>query len=131
MIKKFSFIFFVSIFILSCNGNSSKVCDDGCDKKTNLACKLTSPELQKRKATVIDSLKKVMLEKKELDNGYSFRFPGNDGMIDQLNDFIKTERQCCDFFTFQLKITGDTNSVWMDVTGPEGTKEFITTEMGF
>src|ERR1041385_8064265 len=118
-------VFFIFIFVWGCHDNSSKGCADGCEQKTNLSCKLTSPELQKRKTTVIDSLQKQILGKKELDNGFSFRFPGNDVTIDRLNEFIKTERQCCPFFNFDLKITGDTNSVWMDVTGRDGTKEFI------
>ena len=67
-----------------------------------LTCKLTTPELQKRKATVIADLKELVLEKKELENGYSYKFEGKDEILDKLNEFIKTERMCCDFFTFQL-----------------------------
>ena len=32
----------------------------------NLTCKLTSPELRKRKQTVIENLRKQIIEKKEL-----------------------------------------------------------------
>jgi hypothetical protein len=39
-----------------------------------LSCKLSSPELRKRKAIVIVNLKKEMLEKKELVNGYTYNF---------------------------------------------------------
>lgn len=69
--------------------------------KTNpVACKLTTPELQQRKTTVIAALKALVLERKELTNGYAYRFEGSDQNLDRLNEFIKTERMCCDFFIF-------------------------------
>jgi hypothetical protein len=69
------------------------------------------------------------MEKKELDNGYSFKFAGSDEMIDSLTSFIKTERQCCDFFTFQLSVQDEKGVAWLTLTGPEGTKDFIHTEL--
>jgi hypothetical protein len=106
-------------------------CKDNCSRnnKDALACKLTSPELQKRKATIIANLKNQIIERKELDNGYLFKFKGSDKMIDELTEFAKSERQCCDFFTFNISITGDTSFVLMELTGPEEVKEFIKTEM--
>ncbi len=104
---------------------------DNCcgDDTTLLSCKLTSPEMQERKATVLVSLRKQLLEKTELENGYSFKFPGNDRMIDELTEFVKSERQCCDFLTFNISLSGDTSAVWLDITGPSKTKEFIITEL--
>jgi hypothetical protein len=92
-----------------------------------LTCKLTTPELQKRKATVIADLKALVLERKELENGYSYKYDGKDEILDKLNDFIKTERMCCDFFTFQ--ITVEDNSVLLAITGPKGAKEFLKAEV--
>lgn len=92
-----------------------------------MACKLTTPELQKRKATVIAELKKLVLSRKELINGYAYTFKGNDTILDKLNDFIKTERMCCDFFTFQLTVVGDTAGLIL--TGPDGAKEFLKEEI--
>lgn len=113
------------------NKAKSKTMKDNCCKKstTELSCKLTTPELQKRKATVLESLRKQIIEKKELENGYAFKFNGSDKMIDELTEFAKTERQCCDFFTFNLAITGDTTAVWFEIVGPKEAKEFIKTEL--
>jgi len=66
-------------------------------KDKELTCKLTSPELRQRKATVLASLQKKILEKKGLFHGFAYRFPGNDAVLDELIAFIKTERICCDF----------------------------------
>jgi hypothetical protein len=112
---------------------SSLVCTDECQTKSKsgeLTCKLTSPELQQRKSTVISNLKAQVIEKKELKNGYAFKFPGNDKMIDELTEFIKTERECCDFFTFNLSISGDKSEAWLELSGDSNVKDFITGELG-
>ena len=100
------------------------------NNKKAVACKLTSPELQKRKAEIMQELKISVVEKKELPNGFSYKFSGTDAMIRQLTNFIVTERLCCDFFTFQLTVE-DESSAWLSLTGPEGTKDFIKTELEF
>lgn len=93
-------------------------------------CKLTTPELQKRKETVIASLKQQIIEMKELRKGFAFKFLGTDKVIDELTEFIKTERACCDFFNFGLSFSGDKNEAWLEITGAVGAKEFIRSELG-
>jgi hypothetical protein len=99
------------------------------NKKGELTCKLTTPELRQRKESVIKSLKKQILTKKELKNGYSYRFGCTDKMIDELAEFVKTERMCCDFFTFNLSFNGNKSEAILKITGPTGAKEFIKTEL--
>ena len=94
----------------------------------NVSCKLTSPELQHRKKTVIANLQKQVLERKELTDGYAYRFEGTDQILDELTTFIKMERMCCDFFDFKLSLNND-RSVWLELTGPAGTKDFIDVEI--
>lgn len=94
----------------------------------SLSCKLTTPELQQRKRTVISNLKQLLLEKQELANEYSYRFADSDPMIDLVTDFVKTERLCCEFFHFNIAVSND-NALWLTITGPEGVKNFIATEL--
>ena len=96
-------------------------------QSTPLVCKLTSAEMQTRKATVIAELKSLVLEKTELENGFEYTFSGSDTMLDKLTDFIKTEKLCCDFFVFQLTVAQDV--VLLRITGPEGVKQFIRQEV--
>lgn len=113
------------------DNNKEVACGDNCKPSADgaLSCKLTSKEMKQRKATVLASLKKQMLEKKELPEGYSYKFNGSDAMIDELTEFIKSERQCCDFFTFNLSIAGNGKEAWLQITGPDGAKDFITSEL--
>lgn len=115
------------------NKQQKEVCSDECkaqNKTAQMSCKLTTPELQKRKETVIASLKKQIIEKKELKNGYAFKFLGSDELLDELTEFIKTERACCDFFTFALSVSGDKSEAWLELTGADGAKDFIISELG-
>jgi hypothetical protein len=92
-----------------------------------VACKLTTPELRKRKATIIAELKAFVLTRKELYNGLSYTFESSDAVLNMIKDFIKSERLCCPFFTFQITI-GETVTL-LTITGPNDAKEFLMQEI--
>jgi hypothetical protein len=94
-----------------------------------VSCKLTSPELQKRKATVIADLKSKVLDRSELTDGFIYKFESTDVVLDKLNEFIKSERVCCDFFSFQ--ITVEDKFAWFKIYGTVETKKFLQDELGF
>jgi hypothetical protein len=93
-----------------------------------LRCKLTTEEMRQRKSTVLASLKTQVLERMELANGFAYRFDASDKLLDELTEFIKTERECCDFFVFNVRVSGE-HAAWLELTGPEGTKEVIREEL--
>ena len=141
--KRLTIFLAVALFILTgCNWSQNdransvagrtSLCSDACkagNKNGKVACSLTSPELQKRRETVLASLKAQMVDKKELKDGYAFKFAGNDKMVDELVEFVKTERECCGFFTFGLSVSGDKSEAWLELTGPGAAKEFIGSEL--
>ena len=94
-----------------------------------LACKLTTPELQQRRRTVIAGLLPLLQSRKEINDGLAYTFCFEDKTLDKLIDFIKSERLCCEFFSFRLDIARETAT--LEITGPEGTKEFLEHELGF
>ena len=127
MKKTILFFTLVTLLLASCRSKTKTEMNE--NSTAELSCKLTTPELQLRRATVLTSLQKQILEKKELLNGYAFKFNDSDKILDELTEFIKTERACCDFFTFNLSAAGDKSEIWLELTGPEGAKEFIKTEL--
>ena len=98
---------------------------------TTLSCRLTTPELQQRKQTVIAALKSRVLETIDIEEGIKLKFNGDDETLDLLSDFIKSERLCCNFFTFTLTVRDVNNLAWLELSGPKGTRHFITSELGF
>jgi hypothetical protein len=136
--KKYLLSLLIIAFTISLNAQSMKtnnknsVCSNNCEAKNksgNLSCKLTTTELRQRKETVIKSLKSQVITKKPLKNGYAYKFVGTDKMVDELAEFIKTERACCDFFVFNLSINGDKSMAILEITGPKGAKDFIDSEL--
>lgn len=99
------------------------------DTDKEIACKLTSPELQARKAGAVAELKKKILETVETEHGYAFRFSGSDETLGQLMVFIQAERQCCGFFTFKLGIQDPDSPIWLEISGASGVKEFVKDEL--
>jgi hypothetical protein len=121
-------IHIASLFILSAMAANGQTKTSSMETATKpVTCKLSTPELQKRKATVIAELKAFVLTRKELPEGYGFEFEGTDEILDKLNTFIKTERMCCDFFKFQLSV--EDNKAVLNITGGEGAKEFLKEEI--
>ncbi len=125
MKPKFYLACLLGLTVLAAHGQT-KTTDMETATKT-VTCKLTTPELQKRKATVIAELKALVLYRQELENGFSYKFEGKDDILDKINDFIKTERMCCDFFTFQLTV--EENTALLSITGLAGAKEFLKEEV--
>src|SRR2546428_4904935 len=91
-----------------------------------IACTLTSSELQERRRTVLEKLRRAVLEVRELEDGYAYCFPSEGEWLPELAAMIDLERQCCPFLRFRLTVEANGGPVWMELTGPEGTKDFLT-----
>lgn len=129
--KQFKLLPILLIMGISVNAQKAECTGDDacCKKETTFKCKLTSPELRERKATVIAELKQMMKKKKELKDGYAYKFSGSDDVVAKLNEFIKTESECCDFFKFKLTVSSNKSEAWLHITGEKGVKEFIESEI--
>ena len=95
-----------------------------------LACKLTTPEFQKRKATIIAGLRSRLTGTEEITNGFNFAMAATDEAIEAVSHFVKTERQCCEFFSYRVSIPSGSPNLHLELTGPPGAKEFIRNELG-
>jgi hypothetical protein len=94
-----------------------------------LACTLSEPDLAKRRRELAENVSGGVLKVEELEDGYAFLFPGNAEWTARLVELINAERACCTFFTFELVFEPDLGPVLLKVSGPEGVKEFIETEL--
>ncbi len=92
-----------------------------------IACSLTTPELRAREQVVQREVVGGVQETRELADGYALRFPGDPAWLDTLTEFIRFERECCPFFTFELRCEPQHGPLWLQLRGPEGVKEFVAT----
>lgn len=103
-----------------------------CCSKTDVpvACLLSGPELQQRRCTVLAAFRSMQLEVREEPDGYAFRFAPSSSQLASLIEFIDFERQCCPFLRFDLKVEPAEGPIWLTLTGPEGTRTMLATELG-
>ena len=67
-------------------------------------------------------------ERKDLANGYAFRFPAERWL--EIARWADLERRCCPFFAFELSAAADGGALWLRVTGKPGVKAFMKEELG-
>ena len=92
-----------------------------------IACSLTDKELQERRKNVLQKTARSLIEVQELKDGFSYRFPAEDGVLRDLSNLIDLERKCCPFLNFRLIVEAQNDFIWLELTGREGTKEMIQT----
>ena len=90
-----------------------------------IACSLADPEFQRRRTELLKMFQGALLETKELNDGYAYRFPSGVNWIAELAQLITFERECCPFLRFNLRLEPANGPLWLELTGPEGTKEFL------
>jgi hypothetical protein len=83
-----------------------------------------------RKSEIGARLAAARLGAQELRDGYAFRFPGDTATLQALNEWIVTERVCCPFFDFDLRLAREDGAVTLRLTGRKGTKAFIKADFG-
>lgn len=92
-----------------------------------IACELTPAEITARRGTLLPGLLAQAAERMLVLNGFRWRFAASGKFLAAAAETINTERQCCRFLRFVLAIEPDGGPIWLEVTGPEGTAEFLET----
>ncbi len=92
-----------------------------------IACTLSDAELEQRQKTTLDEVIAQAEETISLVEGYAFRFKPSDAILGQIVSLIQAERKCCRFLQFDLRVTPDGGPIWLELAGPQGTREFLET----
>jgi hypothetical protein len=86
--------------------------------KLPIACNLTDADFQKRRAGLLKTVAGGVLETQE-------RFPSEASWLATLVELITVERACCPFLQFNLRLEPANGPIWLELTGPPGTKDFL------
>jgi hypothetical protein len=90
-----------------------------------IACALDGAALARRQAELEAGLFAEAVSVENLPDGYRWRFAHASGLLARLAAVIEAERHCCRFLRFAFSAEPDLGAVTLDVTGPEGTREFL------
>lgn len=68
-----------------------------------------------------------VLEREDFPDGLAFRFAPE--ALGDVARFVVNERRCCPFLDFEIAAPAPHESVWLRLTGPEGTRAFLEAEL--
>lgn len=94
-------------------------------KILSIACALTDKELKMRRETVLRQIAAHLIDFRELENGFNYRFPADDDVLRELVNVINLERKCCPFLNFKLIVESQNETIALELTGRESTKELL------
>lgn len=90
-----------------------------------IACTLGPAALKARREDLLGGLVRRAEERLDVPNGYRVRFTPNNDVLPTIASVIEAERQCCRFLRFQVPVDPDGGPIWLEFTGPPGTREFL------
>ena len=93
-------------------------------QQPSVVCTLTPDTIATRKAGLLPGLVRRAESREELADGLRFRFPSD--AWSALAATVDAERQCCRFLQFDITVEPDGGPIWLSLTGPPGTREFVS-----
>ena len=92
----------------------------------SIACSLTPEEFQARRAELWPDLIERADAVTPLEDGYQLRFVNGDVLVRRIGEMIELEQACCPFLDFGVEVDAEAGTTTLSITGPEGTREFLT-----
>lgn len=90
-----------------------------------IACTLGPAAVKARREDLLGGLVRRAEERIDIPNGYRVRFTPAKDILATIASVVDLERQCCRFLRFHLMIDPDEGPIWLEFTGPPGTRDFL------
>jgi hypothetical protein len=90
--------------------------------------KALSPAERGRLHELVQKLKNARIETEELPDGYAFRLKTEQVSLNELAEYVTSERKCCPFFDFEIELKREGGPLWLRLRGKEGVKAFMRHE---
>jgi hypothetical protein len=91
-----------------------------------IACTLTTEALAERRAGLLANLRGRCEQTERTESGVRLRFAPSTETLQAIAQVIDAERQCCQFLEFRLTVSPGLGPVWLEVSGPTGTADFLS-----
>lgn len=89
-----------------------------------VVCTLTPETVAARKAELLPGLARQAMAREETSDGVRLRFPSD--ALPAVVAVIDAERRCCRFLRFDISVEPDGGPVTLTLTGPPGTRDFLS-----
>jgi hypothetical protein len=96
-------------------------------KEPPMVCTLTPEQLSASREGLLPGLLERADERTPLERGYRMKFtpPHAPGLLDEIASIVEQERGCCQFLKFQITVEPSNGPIYLEVTGPAGTREML------
>jgi hypothetical protein len=91
-----------------------------------VACTLDPAALTARREGLLSALLRRANTHEELATGHRLRFEAGDDTLALIARTVEAERRCCRFLRFQITVEPDGGPIVLELTGPAGTREFVS-----
>jgi len=91
-----------------------------------IACTLTPAEFAALREGLLPGLLARASANEPVSGGFRWRFEPQAGLVKEAAAVIEAEHRCCRFLRFQMVVEPGDGPLWLEVTGPEGTPEFLS-----
>jgi hypothetical protein len=90
-----------------------------------VACRLGPEALAARRQGLLTELLRRAETHEPLANGHRLSFAGSDETLALVMRAVAAERRCCEFLRFQITLEPGQGPLVLELTGPQGTREFL------
>ena len=91
-----------------------------------IACTLTPEALRTRQDGLLMDLSRRAVRRDDLSNGLRLEFAPSGDTLDLIARTVEAERHCCRFLRFGMTVEPDGGPVFLELTGPAGTRDFVS-----
>jgi hypothetical protein len=90
-----------------------------------IVCTLTPDALRARREGLLTELQRLSTGHELLPEGLRLRFAPSGETLAAIARAVEAERHCCRFLRFTVTVEPDEGPLTLDLTGPQGTREFV------
>jgi hypothetical protein len=91
-----------------------------------IACTLTPEALRTRREGLLMDLVRRAVRREDLSDGLRLEFAPSGETLALIARAVEAEHHCCRFLRFGMTVEPDGGPVFLDLTGPAGTRDFIS-----
>jgi hypothetical protein len=90
-----------------------------------IVCTLTPDALRTRREGLLSDLLRQAADHEQLPEGLRLRFIPTSETLSSIVRAVEAERRCCRFLRFGITVEPDGGPMFLELSGPPGTREFV------
>jgi hypothetical protein len=91
-----------------------------------VVCTLDPAAVKARREGLLADLLRRADAHEDMPTGHRLRFEAAEDTLAAIARTVEAERHCCRFLRFQIVVEPDGGPIWLELTGPPGTREFVS-----